>query len=255
MTCNSRLGREVEGFAKSDPTIQLLSAKLSERNPRLTSRLIEGQEYVSSGPGGASRGKIKDRKFVVRSKKLPDGSLVQPTPLATKTIRRVLECERYDEASISQVLRRFEEAPNNTRIVLTNTLEVAKWSVESIQPTLDGPLLNFIVPLKTAYEFLALHLNDAIYQDKPALAAVRNTFAGSPIDTAHLQIERLHAPDAKPFHGIVFEGNNPHATVQVRLLGQLAFRVHFKTLSVDGPRFAYTHDLITNEEHVEMISK
>lgn len=252
MTCNSRLGREVEGFAKSDPTIRLLSAKLSERNPRLANRLIEGQEYVSSGPGGTSRGKIKDKEFVVRSQKLPDGSFVQPTPLAAKTIRRVLELERHDEASISQALRRLDEAPNNTRIVLTSTLEVVKWSIETIQPTLDGPLLNFIVPLKTAYEFLALHLNDAIYQDIPALAAARNAFAGNLIDTTHLLVERLHAPEAKPFHGIVFEGNDPHATVQVRLFGQLAFRVHFKTLLVDGPRFAYTHDLTTDEEHVAL---
>jgi len=56
--------------------------------------------------------------------------------------------------------------------------------------------------------------------------------------------------DSTPFHGILFEGNNPYATVQVRLFGQFAFRVHFKTLSVDGPRFFYTHDLTADEEHV-----
>lgn len=251
-TCNSRLGREVEGLAKADPTIRLLAAKLSKKIPRLAGRLIEGQEYVSSGPGGPSRGRIKDSEFVVRSQKLPDGSLLQPTPLAANTVRRILERERHDESSISQALRRLKEAPENTRVSLTQTLEVVKWSIESIQPTLDGPLLNLVVPLKIAYEFLALHLNDAVYQDLPALAAVRSALAGNSIDTTHLLVERLHAPIAKPFHGIVFEGNDPHATMQVRLFGQLAFRIHFKTLSVGGPRFVYTHDLTDNEEHVAL---
>ena len=149
-------------------------------------------------------------------------------------------------------MRRLKDAPENTRVSLTQTLEVVKWSIESIQPTLDGPLLNLVVPLKIAYEFLALHLNDAVYQDLPALAAVRSALASNSIDTTHLLIERLHAPIAKPFHGIVFEGNDPHATVQVRLFGKLAFRIHFKTLSVGGPRFVYTHDLIDNEEHVAL---
>jgi hypothetical protein len=62
------------------------------------------------------------------------------------------------------------------------------------------------------------------------------------------EVERLHAPDANPFHGLVFEGNLPYAKVQVRLFGQLAFRVHFKRLAVHGPRGMYTHDLRSNEE-------
>ena len=36
------------------------------------------------------------------------------------------------------------------------------------------------------------------------------------------EVDRLHAPEAKPFHGIVFEGNSPCAKVQVRLFGKLA---------------------------------
>jgi len=252
VTCNSRLGHEVEGLAKADPTIRILTAKLAKKIPRLAGQLIKGQECVSSGPGGLSRGRIKNSEFAVRSQKLPDGSLLQPTPLAANTIRRILERERHDELSISHALRRLKDAPENTRVLLTQTLEVVKWSIESIQPTLDGPLLNLVVPLKIAYEFLALHLNDAVYQNLPALAAVRSALASNSIDTTHLLIERLHAPIANPFHGIVFEGNDPHATVQVRLFGQLAFRIHFKTLSVGGPRFVYTHDLIDNEEHVAL---
>ncbi len=250
VACNSKLGHKIEGYAKADPTVRLLAAKLAERIPRLVNQLVEGQDYVLLGPGGSSRGRVKDGEFVVRSEKLADGSLVQATPHAAKSIQQMLKRANHDPAAIAQALSLFKLAPEDTRIALLETIEIVKWSIESIQPALDGPLMNPAVPLKIAYEFLALHLNTAIYQDAPTLAATRNALVGHPIDPVHLLVERLHAPEAKPFHGIHFEGNNPHATVQVRLFGQLAFRVHFKTLSVDGPRFVYTHDLAADEEYV-----
>lgn len=250
ITCNSKLGHSVEGHAKSDPTIQLLAKKLAGRVPQLASQLLEGQTYVSSGPGGASRGRVKGGEFVVRSEKLSDDSLIQPTPIAAKSIRRMLERDNHDQASVAKALALFELAPENTRVALSETIEVVKWSIESVRPVLDGPLLNLAAPLKTAYEFLALHLNTAIYENVPALAAARQALKGEPIDPTHLLVERLHALEAKPFHGLLLEGSNPYTTVQVRLLGQLAFRVHFKTLSVGGPRFVYTHELTSNEEHV-----
>lgn len=203
------------------------------------------------GPGGKSRGQIKNGEFVVRSGKLDDGSLIQPTPIAAKSIRRMLERDNHDEATITEALRIFAIAPENIQVALSDKIEVVKWSIEKIQPALDGPLMNPVVPIKSAYEFLALHLNTAIYEDVPSLAATRSVLSGAELDERHLHVERLHAPEARPFHGLVFEGNNPYAIVQVRLFGQLAFRVHFKTLSVGGPRFVYTHDLTTNSEHVE----
>ena len=135
-------------------------------------------------------------------------------------------------------------------MAVADRFDIVKFSIEPRDPALDGPLLSHLAPLKTAYEFLALHLNGAIYEDVPGLAAARAALRGGAFDAAHLLIERLNAPTAKPFHGIVFEGNDPYAKVQVRLFGQLAFRVHFKTIAVDGPRFVYTHDLESNAEHV-----
>lgn len=250
ITCNSQLGHSVESHAKSDPTIQFLAQKLAGRIPKLASQLLEGQTYVSSGPGGASRGRIKGGEFVVQSEKLPDDSLIQPTPIAAKSIRRMLERDNHDQDFVAKALALFDLAPENTRVALSETIEVVKWSIESVRPALEGPLLNLVAPLKTAYEFLALNLNTAIYENVPALAAARQALKGEPINPTHLLVERLHAPEAKPFHGLLLEGSNPYTTVQVRLLGQLAFRVHFKTLPVGGSRMVYTHDLTSNEEHV-----
>lgn len=107
---------------------------------------------------------------------------------------------------------------------LTQSLEVINWQGTGLQPVLDGPSLNPIVPLKTAYEFLALHLGTAIYEASPSVDAARQSLRGGALDSKFLSVERLHAPQEKPFHGIVFEGNTPCAEVMIRLFGKLAFR-------------------------------
>jgi hypothetical protein len=66
-------------------------------------------------------------------------------------------------------------------------------------------------------------------------------------------VERLEAFEPRPFHGLVFEGNTPCASVQVRLFGQLAFRVRFAQLAIGGPRACYTHDLVTGRETLEAL--
>lgn len=248
--CNSRMGHLFEGQAKADPTIRLLASKLATRIPRLAEKLSKGQGFVSFGPGGRSNGYLKDGEYVIRSRKLEDGSLIQSTPEAAGSIRRMLERANHDAGAISETLLRLELAPENTRVALASGLEAVKWSIERIEPELDGPLLTHVLPLKSAYEFLALHLNNAVYEDVPSLSAARNALLSGEMDATHLLVERLYAYMAKPFHGIAFEGNSPYAKVQVRLFGQLAFRVHFKTLSIGGPRFVYTHNLEANTEHV-----
>lgn len=244
------MGHLFEGQAKADPTIRLLVSKLTASIPALAARLSEGQPYVSSGPGGMSLGYLRGGEYITQSRKLDDGSLIQHTPEAAKSIRRMLERAGSDATTIAESLRRLESAPENTRVTVADGLEVVKWSIERIEPALDGPLLSQLAPLKTAYEFLALHLNGAIYEDVPALSAARSALRGGAVDTTHLLVERLHASTSRPLHGIVFEGNAPYATVQVRFFGQLAFRVHFKTIAVGGPRFVYTHDLESNTEHI-----
>lgn len=247
------MGHLFEGKAKADPTIRLLVSQLGARIPALATRLSEGQSYFSSGPGGKSVGYIKGGEFITQSRKLDDGSLIQHTPEAAKSIRRMLRRAGSSKANIDESLRRLESAPENTLVTVAEGLEIIKWSIERIEPALDGPLLSELAPLKTAYEFLALHLNDAVYEDAPALVAARTALQGGAFDSIHLMVERLNALKSKPFHGIVFEGNSPYAKVQVRLFGQLAFRVHFKTLAIGGPRFVYTHDLVRNSEHIAHI--
>ncbi len=148
----------------------------------------------------------------------------------------------------------LNEAPENVRVTLAPGLEGVKWEVAKLELALDGPLMDPIVPLKIAVEFLACHLGTAVYEETPALDQVRLALASGQVDPASVAVERLSAENARPFHGIIFEGNEPHSMVQVRFFGKLAFRVHFLRLAVGGPRGQYTHDLATNEEYVREVA-
>ncbi len=207
-----------------------------------------GQRYAVKGQGPASTAILKSGQLRVQAVRLPDGSLIQDTRQAATTIANMLRQDGMCEEEITSAVQRFNDAPENARVELSPAIAAVKWSVETLEPSLDATLLNPIVPAKTAYEFLALHLGGAIYERAPCLDALRGALATGTIHERDIQVDRLHAPEAKPFHGIVFEGNSPYAKVQVRLFGRLAFRVHFKLLSVGGPRASYTHNLESNEE-------
>lgn len=206
-----------------------------------------------SGPGPSSVGHIKAGVFRVQAAKLPDGSLIQDTSDASKALVAMFRRDGASPQEIESALRAFTTAPENTRITLSRNVDVVKWSVESLQLSLDGPLLNSLVPAKSAYEFLALHVGSSIYEDSPPLKAIRHALRSGTLNPEHITVERLHATETKPFHGLVFEGNAPHAKVQLRVFGKLAFRVHFLRLSVAGSRGMYTHDLESNEEHVQQL--
>ena len=189
----------------------------------------------------------------MRAKTNPDGSLIQPTPDARNSFDTILRRQGYDAPFRAEAIRVLDDAPENVRVTVAPGLEVVKWEVTKLELALDGPLMDAVVPLKIAFEFLACHLGTAVYDKTPPLDEVRRALAGGPIDPHWVSVERLTAAKARPFHGVMFEGNVPHARSQIRLFGKLAFCVHFLRLAVDGPRGQYTHDLVTNEEHVREV--
>ncbi len=125
------------------------------------------------------------------------------------------------------------------------------------QPTFEigpdftsGETLTPLVALKTAYEFSVLSFGAAMLEDKPPLNDIRRTLLEGDASSPCFNVEAMITQDRtyEPFHGIAFEGNKPHAVIQVRLFGSLAYRVHFTALAIDFRPFGYCHDLNTGEE-------
>lgn len=244
------LGYGVEAEARADPTIRLLSNQLAVQLPELSARLQERQRFLAHGPGGVDVGFVRDGEFNVFAQKRPDGSLVQPTPDALKTVDAMLDRDGHDTLFRAEVKRQILDAPENVPVEVSETVTVVKWQITHLTLALGGPLMNIVVPIKIAYEFLALHLGTAIYEEIPPLVDARRLLRGESLIRDTISVDRLEAPAAQPFHGIAFERNSPYARFQVRLFGKLAFRVHFKQLAVSGPRAQYTHDLSSGREFV-----
>ena len=191
----------------------------------------------------------------VRSRTAEDGSLIQPTDHARRSVATILRKSGVSETPIAATLRKFDEARENQKVTLALGLEVVKWSIEKIQSDLgNSKLMSPLVPFKIGFEFLACHLGLASYDEAPQMQELRRALREMLEDDPCFEVERFNASEYKPFHGICFEGNSPYARVLIRLFGWLAFRVHFRWLSVAGPRFIYTQYLDTNREDIRMLA-
>lgn len=254
--CNSKVGAYLEAIAKTDPSILLAVRHLQPVIPELARQITEGQAFVSHGPGGKEHGTIRKGKFRTRASTKEDGSIIQPTEQARKSIAKILRKSGEGEIPIEEALRQFDEAPENKRISLGSGLEVVKWTIEQIEPDFrKSVLLSPLVPLKIAFEFIACLLGTAAYNKARQMSELRMVLCDRIEDHPSFCVERLSASEYKPFHGIFFEGNDPHARVLIRLFGWLAFRVHLKNLVVGGPQYVYTHLLDSNEEDLRIVKR
>jgi len=151
-----------------------------------------------------------------------------------------------------QAVSSFDDAPDNKRVEIAPGLEAVKWRIDSLEVDLShAEFMDPLIPAKIAFEFLACHVGSAIYDDILHLSQIRAVLKNRQMSSDVLFVERLTSNKYEPFHGIVFEGNDPYAKIQVRLFGWLAFRVHLLHLSVSGPRYAYTHRLDSGEEAID----
>ena len=245
----------MEASAKFDPSILQAIRKLHGDIPKLPQRLIESHPHVTTGEGPRVSGYIHNGAFGVKPQERDDGSLILPTDKAGSAITTILKRADYGEAPIKRAVETFERMPENRQTTVVHGLDVVKWPIEWIeldlsQSTLIEPLLS----AKIAFEFLALCAGKAIYADDWPLCDLRRILkTGTGWDDIILRVERLHAGDARPFHGICNEENPEYSRIQIRLFGCLAYCVHFPRLCIGGPRYAYTHRLDTGEEDLRMI--
>ena len=252
--CNSTVGSEVEGAARTDPLVRTAVSGLADQIPELAAQLTHKQAHLSYSRAGTAPGYVHNGRFIVHARKESDGSLVQTTEQARKTVQTILRRRGCDKGPILEAIERFDQAREDQKVEIHPGLEVVKWSIERIEPDITkSPPMNALVPLKMAFEFLACHLGAAIYDTSEQLDEIRRVLAEGDTESECIRVERLHAERNQAFHGLCFEGNKPCAQVQIRLFGRLAFRVYFVRLAVKGPRFIYTHYLDSNRECIRQL--
>lgn len=253
--CNSRLGSEIEAYLRSDPTVRLAVNQLKDCIPSLATELEENQPFIICGGSGEEAAYVKNGVVRVHERKAEDGSLIQPSDKARTTVSNILKKSGVSPLEIHAALNKLDNSEPNNKIEIYPGLETITWTGEKAKLNLaDSEITTPLVPLKIAYEFLACHLGEAIYDEAPQFEELRSALRTSDSSSTCFRVERLTAKDFKPFHGICHEGNAPYTKVQIRLFGFLAFRVHFVRIAANGPRFVYTHDLRTGMEDVSELT-
>jgi hypothetical protein len=243
----------LELAAKSDPSILLAVQQLKAQIPSLAKNLVESHPHLGHSEAGSARGYIRNGEFRVRSRSLDDGSIIQPTDDASKSVATILKKAGFEQSPIAEAVATLQNAPENLPLEIAPGLIVAKWTVDRVELDLSkSQIMNPLIPVKMAFEFLACHVGEAIYDKGPQLAEIRRAMCTMEFGSKTIMVERLTSNKYQSFHGLCFEGNDPYAIVLIRLFGWLAYRVHFLKLSIGGPRFVYTHYIDTSEERVAL---
>ncbi len=249
--CNSNIGHSFEAKANSDPSILLAVSNLRNHIPILAKTISESHPHLGRSKSGVIEGYFKNNEFKVKSKKLKNNSLIQTTDIARKSIKKILQKSGVEKAKEESAIKKFDASPENVKLEISPGFEVIKWPLQKIELDLSkGKLMNLLIPVKTAFEFLALDIGEVIYNKSPQLQEIRDCLIKQEINDEAVKVERLSSGEYVPMHGIIVERNNPYSIVQVRLFGWLAFKVHFLKIAIEGERFVYTHKLDTGDESV-----
>ncbi len=244
--CNSGLGQGMESKVKEDPQIRLGIERLADARPELANRLRKRLDYIGHSQQGSVSGYLQDGVFSAREQTLDDRSIILPPDKSLDAVKKM--AARDGIALYPDAADTLDRLSSGDSVQVAPGGWITNWTVNSVDPDLSGSQMDLVVPTKIAFEFLALHCGNDIYKNPPQLASIRHQLLAGELSKEDVHVERLMLQNDRLFHGLVFEGNSPGAQVQIRLFGQLAFRVQFRHLAIHCPRYGYTHDLVSGKD-------
>ena len=250
--CNSRLGHRAESRVRDDPMIRREIERLAARRPDLADDLRKRLRYIGHSEQGEVPGYMRSGEFIVRKQCLEDGSLIVPEDKALDVVKTM--AVRNGRGPLLHTADDLSHLSSGESGEFAPGIQITKWDVDSVKPDPSGPEIDPVVPAKIAFEFLALHCGDDIYENSPQLRSIRRQLLDGNLSEGNVHVERLMAQNNRLLHGLVFEGNTPGARVQIRLFGRLAFRIQFHYLAIDCTRLSYTHDLLSGLDDLSAVS-
>lgn len=245
--CNSRLGHRVEAEARSDPGIRLAVNALRQELPStLLARLEREQDFRAQSDGGEVLVRRTGKKAAPRIRVEHDET-GSPTKLDTPLARRFLEAQAAKTGAttpeVERALRAFDEAGEGVAVDFPGGFAAVKRNLREVEPVLTGQLMSELLPLKVAYEFLALWVQDKVFDRQ--LDPIRQALLGrAPVQEKGFRIELLRGPSYEAAHWIVLHtGDDDHIVIDVVLFGWHVYRVHFSDVALRPVRFGYQADL------------
>jgi len=235
--CNKTLGSELISKVKEDPSIRLAVRNLRDEIPELFELIENGQLYNATDQNkNTVRLKYKKSKLEVLTQKQKNGSL----NLRIKNIKQMLKKEGLSENEIADKIQFLQESEPNKTIQLSKTIEIGKWSIGQIFPSLQSPPLNERFVALMAYEFLSLLLGDLIYENQFHFMRefIRNGQQSTKPDIGHF-MTRSYSTE----HTIYPELQETETIINIILFGWLWYKVHIKGFRLASSDFVYLEDL------------
>jgi len=253
--CNSWFGQRTDPSATRDPYVREAVLRLGDAGEPFKPRVLDGMPWVAQTTGGARR-MVYTRKRGIDMLPYRDevGALNLPTEDAKVTILRMLQRAGASLPEITAALEAFAAAPDDAVVPLGHGLMATKSRTLTIAPVFDGPAVEDLLVLKMAYELLALHVEELIFE--PCFDSIRAALRSADMSCVAgvVVVKRLLADKQDLIHGLALEESTTevggHAVVHIRLFGRPTWRVGFPWLRLACPRVVVTQDLITGEIHL-----
>jgi HNH endonuclease len=251
--CNSKFGGTFEAKAKCDPAVRRAIAALQTELPSLYASIEKGQSHLLATNIGQISGRYKDGEVVHHGTTLADGTLLVPDSMTEVHLTKMLKRKGSEDADVAAALTRYRSAQLEVEVPLSHGIAVIKRETTYVGPDFtDSKPLDPLVALKIAYEFSVLVMGAGILESQ--FDTIRRCLKENDNSSKAFKVEPLEADKFDTFHGIVFEGNMPHATIQVRLFGKLAYRVQLLGHGFNLKPISYTQDLKSGEDDIKWCS-
>ena len=98
---------------------------MKDKIPKLASSLIESHPHIAYSDLGTAQGYFKNGEFRVKSRKLDDGSIIQPTRIGRKNLLNLLQKSGYQETAARKTVSSFDNTPENERVEVAPGIEAA----------------------------------------------------------------------------------------------------------------------------------
>ena len=164
VSCNSTLGSELIGNLKQNASIHLIMEDLKNELPSLYAKLMDKVTFVRKSPDGTL---IRVSRTNKGQKVLPsrgiDGSIIQDTKEASKTLENILVKDNLPRDEIEKLKRIFAELEEDAPLVISGGFTFVKRPLTRLQPELNPKVeIDDRLPTLIAFEFLALLIGNQI---------------------------------------------------------------------------------------------
>jgi|GEM_PF-1874770 len=239
--CNHGIGSKLYSSIKFDSWVRQAAWKLKDDLPKIFDSIEKRQKYTTQSPIGTVL-QAERTNSGIHIRPITDSSeAVLPTVHAVSFMEKKLVQEHGLNSETAKTLAsKINETPNGKKVQIYKGLSIVRWDGDKFKPdftknTIAEPNAMVLI----AYEYLALLLGRAIYDD--AFNGIRNSILNG---QNLIKVELLLSPKPQAFHLIYPEFEKDRTVISIHLFEYSIAKVIFNKLKIsNSPDFCYLEDL------------